>query len=82
METQAAEGYALLAEPVYFQVLKGGDETVSLTSQEVKNVKNNAGFTLPLTGGTGVTMLLVLGGLVMAGGALYMVRNNRRENKA
>ncbi len=82
VETQAAEGYALLAKPYYFQVKKDGQEEISLTSLDVKNTKNRGGFELPLTGGTGVTMLLIIGGLIMAGGALYMVRNNRRENKA
>ncbi|AZA10233.1 SpaH/EbpB family LPXTG-anchored major pilin [Corynebacterium pseudopelargi] len=82
VETQAAEGYALLAEPYYFEVLRDSADNVALTSKTVKNVKNNGGFQLPLTGGTGVTMLLIIGGLIMAGGALYMVRNNRRENKA
>ncbi|GGG73064.1 SpaH/EbpB family LPXTG-anchored major pilin [Corynebacterium pelargi] len=82
VETQTADDYALLAEPYYFQVKKGGASTVALSSLTVENVKNNAGFKLPLTGGTGVTMLLIIGGLIMAGGALYMVRNNRRENKA
>ncbi|MBV7302057.1 SpaH/EbpB family LPXTG-anchored major pilin [Corynebacterium sp. TAE3-ERU2] len=82
VETKSAEGYELLAEPHYFTVEKGEGDTVALSSEEIKNVEDNAGFDLPLTGGRGVTMLLVLGGVLIVGGGAYAFYSNRRQNAA
>ncbi|MBV7282595.1 SpaH/EbpB family LPXTG-anchored major pilin [Corynebacterium sp. TAE3-ERU30] len=82
VETEAADGYELLAEPVYFTVEKGEGETIDLTNVNIENVESNAGFDLPLTGGRGVTMLLVLGGVLIVGGGAYAFYSNRRQNAA
>ncbi|WP_151549954.1 MULTISPECIES: SpaH/EbpB family LPXTG-anchored major pilin [Corynebacterium] len=82
VETAAGEGYELLPEPVYFTVEKGQDETIDLTTVNIENVESNAGFDLPLTGGRGVTMLLVLGGVLIVGGGAYAFYSNRRQNAA
>lgn len=79
VEVKAADGHSLLAEPAYFQVLKGADETVALHDLKLTNVEDNAGFQLPFTGGEGVTLLLVLGGLIIAIGGGYAYVVNRRK---
>ncbi|RAV32416.1 SpaH/EbpB family LPXTG-anchored major pilin [Corynebacterium heidelbergense] len=79
VEVKAAEGHSLLAEPAYFQVLRSGEGPVNLTSVDLKNVKDNAGFNLPLTGGKGVTLMLVLGGLIIVIGAGYAYMSSRKD---
>ncbi|WP_151641185.1 SpaH/EbpB family LPXTG-anchored major pilin [Corynebacterium sp. 11A] len=80
VETAASEGYELLPEPVYFTVSK--DKIAEVKGVDIKNVESNAGFDLPLTGGRGVTMLLVLGGVLIVGGGAYAFYSNRRQNAA
>ncbi|WKD62020.1 Fimbrial subunit type 1 precursor [Corynebacterium ciconiae DSM 44920] len=82
VETKAGEGYELLPKPVYFQVKKDGNDTIDLTTVKIENVEANTGFDLPLTGGRGVTMLLVLGGVLIVGGGAYAYYSNRRQNAA
>lgn len=79
VEVKAAEGHSLLAEPAYFQVLRNGQENVALTDLNLTNVKDNAGFDLPLTGGRGVTLLLILGGLIVVIGGGYAYVTNRKK---
>lgn len=71
-EVEAPAGYELLAHPIEVVV---NSLTESVPTETVVNVPKNAGFELPITGGTGSTML-VLGGLVLAlaGGALLVAR--------
>lgn len=82
VEVQAAAGHSLLAEPAYFQVLKGTDAAVALTSVDITNVEDNAGFELPFTGGEGVTLLLIVGGLIIAIGGGYAYVANRRQTQS
>ncbi len=92
-ETKAPEGYELLAEPIPVVLKSDGKvyqvevnnsgsvtsvETNALTS--VVNVEKNAGFTLPLTGGTGTTLLTVGGlGLLALVGVLVVRRRRTAE---
>ena len=81
VETQAPDGYNLLAQPVYFEVLDA-DGLGSGTPQAlaVDNQKTNLGNSLPLTGGAGAAAISV-GGLVLVGGGLayYLVSSRRRD---
>ncbi|MCL1900059.1 MAG: SpaH/EbpB family LPXTG-anchored major pilin, partial [Promicromonosporaceae bacterium] len=81
VEVQAPQGFELLAEPIPFHVLTtGAPTTITLT---VENIPTNAGFRLPLTGGTGTTILTV-GGLALAGAAVALkaAHSRRARNQA
>lgn len=79
VETQAPTGYELLATPIKVTV-NDPVTAVAVTGatagalNTVVNVEANAGFALPLTGGTG-TLLLTIGGIaILAIVALVIVR--------
>ncbi|QPK79511.1 SpaH/EbpB family LPXTG-anchored major pilin [Corynebacterium lizhenjunii] len=81
VETKAPAGYELNAQPIRFQVLKGEQEAnIALTSVEVKDVRRNAGFQLPLTGGQGIMFLILAGGAVLILGRGYAIYSQRRAN--
>lgn len=93
-ETKAPAGYNRLTEPVKFKINatynKTGDsyEAVSTNVGEAGAVKglkvsveNNAGTTLPSTGGMGTTVFYVVGGGLMAVAVVLLVTKKRMENK-
>ncbi|MFP7366138.1 SpaH/EbpB family LPXTG-anchored major pilin [Corynebacterium callunae] len=68
VETKALDGHQLLAEPVAFIV---GDTTGTSTSewkadQDITNQATTGAFVLPLTGGSGTTMLTIAGIAILA----------------
>lgn len=75
-EVVAPDGFELLAEPIEFTVTAG--TTAAGVDLEVVNVPSNAGFTLPMTGGTGTTLFLAGGALLLAGAVLLAVRSRRK----
>lgn len=91
VETKAPDTYELLAKPVPFVVMNDGAHQVTLNGSgqvtavgaalaEVVNVKHNAGFTLPLTGGMG-TAILTIGGIAILAIVLIVARR-RRDTEA
>ena len=86
VETKAADGYQLLAEPVLFRLTQQGtaqfitDAAGTVDFMNIVNQPDNIKNELPLTGGQGVA-LISIGGLVLIGGGLgyYVVSNRRRE---
>lgn len=92
-ETKAPAGYNRLTEPVKFKITatynsadscpavltKVGDEA-AVTGLKV-SVENNAGTTLPSTGGMGTTVFYVVGGGLMAVAVVLLVTKKRMENK-
>ena len=92
-ETKAPAGYNRLTEPVKFRInatytsadsrpdvlTKVGDEA-AVTGLKV-SVENNAGTTLPSTGGMGTTVFYVVGGGLMAVAVVLLVTKKRMENK-
>lgn len=75
VETKTPEGYQLLAEPVSFTI------TSNDASKELKvtNPTNTNGFVLPLTGGTGTTLLTILGLGILAL-VIFMARFRRNAD--
>lgn len=86
VETKAPDGTQLQPRPIYFEVLAVGDNlaegtgtvpAITLTGGDtVVNSPDNAGFQLPLTGGNGIWMLLIIGGalVLVGGGYAYYLR--------
>lgn len=81
VETQAPDGYALLPEPVGVNLVYDADnlKLVSVV-QPIENVKNNAGFSLPLTGGMGIWLILGGGILLLLIAAAYYLVTRKRDN--
>ncbi|TQM65402.1 SpaH/EbpB family LPXTG-anchored major pilin [Klugiella xanthotipulae] len=84
VEVTAPRDFELLTEAIPFEITK--DTVVSgthaNTDMTVKNVKRGGGLELPFTGGTG-TVLFLLGGVALLGGATVMIIHRvRRRNVA
>lgn len=97
VETTAPENHELLAQPISVIIgadgklynatsLQGdsnavqtGTKGAELTS--IVNVEKNAGFTLPLTGGTG-TLVLTIGGIAILAVVLLVARRRRNSEAA
>ena len=82
-ETKSPKGFELLAEPIEF-TLTASTEDDTVSASEIK-VGENAGEIvnledstpkLPLTGGKGIGLLALLGGLIIAAGAFAAKRRN------
>ncbi|WP_165384193.1 SpaH/EbpB family LPXTG-anchored major pilin [Leucobacter triazinivorans] len=74
--------YSLLPMPVPFTVTGEASTDPAQPDLTVVNVPKNAGFSLPLTGGAGMTLIIVLGALLVAGGAAsFLVTQARRRSK-
>jgi hypothetical protein len=76
--------YSLLAHPVPFMVTN--QATAANAALPVKNAANNAGFTLPLTGGTGRVLLVAVAAVLSVAGvvgvAAMAVRRHRIQRAA
>ncbi|KAM9862998.1 SpaH/EbpB family LPXTG-anchored major pilin [Leucobacter sp. BZR 635] len=75
-EIKAPAEYELLAQPIMFKV-DNADQKIDLT---VKNVKDNGGFELPLTGGAGTALFTIVGGLLVAGAVVLTIRSRRKAD--
>lgn len=85
-ETKAAENHSLLKDPVIIvinrsdkclidnEVCEVVDNTISIT------ISNQARFDLPATGGYG-RYIVILGGIALAGGGLFMYRLQKRRKE-
>ena len=90
-ETQAPEGYNKLTERQPVELGKEGFVTnATLTGSGAKGAEwteggvqviNNAGATLPSTGGMGTTLFYVIGGGLMVAAVVLLVTKKRMENK-
>ena len=85
-ETKAAEDHSLLKDPVIIVINRSDkclidnekcevvDNTISIT------ISNQARFNLPATGGYG-RYIVILGGIALAGGGLFMYRLQKRRKE-
>lgn len=80
VETKAPSGFELLANPIEFTVT--ATTTAAGVDLSVVNVPSNAGFTLPVTGGTGTGLLYLVGFALIAGGAVFLIVSRRRKQQA
>lgn len=78
-ETKAPDGYNKLLTPVTVTISKEG--VVSPAENGIVYVSNNAGATLPSTGGMGTTLFYVIGGGLMVAAVVLLVTKKRMENK-
>ena len=89
-EIEAPKGYNKLTAPITFTITNASDTakkgTVSYTSNGTTatgtiEVLNNAGTTLPGTGGIGTTIFYVIGGGLMVAAAILLITKKRMENR-
>lgn len=89
-EIEAPKGYNKLTAPITFTITNASDTakkgTVSYTSDGIPatgtiKVLNNAGTTLPGTGGIGTTIFYVVGGGLMVAAAILLITKKRMENR-
>ena len=74
-EIKAPDGYELQAEPVQVVV----DQLTNQVS--VTNVKHNVGFQLPMTGGTGTLVFIIVGLAIIGVATVVLVRSHRRSRQ-
>lgn len=89
-EIEAPAGYNKLADPVKIEITVSDsnygtpsytvDDGNQDTNKEVK-IENSKGALLPTTGGMGTIGLTVLGVIIVAAGAIWVVRRNRKGNQ-
>jgi len=88
VETKAPTGYNLLADPIKFTVMSDYEGTPPVPVLSVydlgiiKNLADNLGNDLPLTGGQGVAALSVAGLLLIGGGGGYYAYTSRKRRTA
>lgn len=91
-ETEAPKGYNKLVKDIKIEISanqgSGTTEWVSSIKQDgtsitgtTINVLNNAGTTLPTTGGIGTTIFYLIGGGLMVAAAVLLIAKKRMENK-
>ena len=88
-EIEAPKGYNKLTAPITFTIKNTSETnkgTVSYTSNGTTatgtiEVLNNAGTTLPGTGGIGTTIFYVIGGGLMVAAAILLITKKRMENR-
>lgn len=57
-------------------------DTTSPNAEVKMAIENNKGFNMPLTGGTGLVGLVILGAGLLGGGVYSMTRNKKKEETA
>ena len=72
---QTAEGMTLLAEPLFVGALDASSHDITITAC------NNAGFALPFTGGTGLTIYILFAALMLGMGVYFCKKSYmKKEN--
>lgn len=87
-EVQAPDGYNKLAGPLTViignqgevSVINANGEAASAVGNEIL-VENKTGSLLPSTGGIGTTILYVIGGILIVGAIVYLVRRRSNTSK-
>ena len=72
-ETKAPAGYTLLTEPLFVGTLDSNDRDVTITAC------NNAGFSLPFTGGAGFTTYFLFAALALMAGVYFCKKSAHRK---
>lgn len=81
VETDAPDGYELLAERIPFQVTRElVDADHNIPDITIANVRSR-GMLLPFTGGMGAWMYLALGGGLLTGAVLVMILRRRTHSR-
>lgn len=85
-EVEAPKGYNKLDKAIEFKIAGTTDTNKGQVSYDTDStgtikVLNNAGTTLPTTGGIGTTIFYLIGGGLMVAAAVLLIAKKRMENK-
>ena len=85
-EVEAPKGYNKLDKAIEFKIAGTTDTNMGQVSYDTDStgtikVLNNAGTTLPTTGGIGTTVFYLIGGGLMVAAAVLLIAKKRMENK-
>ena len=78
-ETQQPAGYNKLSAPIKVVIAEDGTITVGENTTTVNEVKveNNTGSILPSTGGSGTTLIYILGAVLVLGSSVVLITKKR-----
>ncbi|MGM9941426.1 MAG: isopeptide-forming domain-containing fimbrial protein [Bulleidia sp.] len=88
-ETSVPDGYNKAADKTitisatHIEDASGTSATVTLTSDSdlTNSIENRKGATLPTTGGTGTTVMYLVGGILVIAAAVLLITNRRMSNR-
>ena len=80
-ETKQPAGYNKLSGPVTVVIDMDGKVTVGGTEVTQVDVENKTGTVLPSTGGTGTTMIYLVGAVLVLGSGVVLATKRRVKNK-
>ena len=76
-ETKQPDGYNKLSAPITVVIGENGNITVDRTTVDEVKVENNTGSLLPSTGGSGTTMIYILGAILVLGSSVVLITKKR-----
>ena len=76
-ETQQPAGYNKLSAPITVVIDDNGNITVGTTTVDEVKVLNNTGSILPSTGGSGTTLIYILGAILVLGSSVVLITKKR-----
>lgn len=79
VETQAPTGFNKMTEPIEVTISK--DAETGIANIEEVTVENLTGLQLPSTGGMGTTVLYIVGGVLVLGAIIFLVRRRSSATK-
>ena len=76
-ETKQPDGYNKLSAPITVVIDENGNITVDRTTVDEVRVENKTGSLLPSTGGSGTTMIYILGAILVLGSSVVLITKKR-----
>ena len=76
-ETKQPDGYNKLSAPITVVIDENGNITVDRTTVNEVKVENKTGSLLPSTGGSGTTMIYILGAILVLGSSVVLITKKR-----
>lgn len=76
-ETKQPDGYNKLSAPITVVIDKDGNITVDTKKVTEVRVENNTGSILPSTGGSGTTLIYILGAVLVLGSSVVLITKKR-----
>ena len=76
-ETQQPDGYNKLSAPITVVITEEGNITVDTQTVNEVKVENKTGSLLPSTGGSGTTLIYILGAILVLGSSVVLITKKR-----
>ena len=76
-EKKQPDGYNKLSAPITVVIDENGNITVGTNNVDEVKVENKTGSLLPSTGGSGTTMIYILGAILVLGSSVVLITKKR-----